>query len=134
MKAMTQWLGLRRLEQQIQQDMEQALSQASYPMTLNEFHVLYFLKESEGHKLQISEISDKLGLSMSATSRMLVRFEQTCGVIERHTCAEDKRAIEIALTDLGKERLAQAQEAVQPILDKYHKQLTQLTILDKSSF
>ena len=126
MKMMNQWLSLRRLEQQIQADMEQALSQASYVMTLNEFHVLYFLKESEGHKLQISEISDKIGLSISATSRMLVRFEKTCGVIERHTCAEDKRAVEIALTDLGKERLAQAQEAVSPVFDQYHIQLEML--------
>ena len=129
MNAMNQWLSLRRLEQQIQADMEEALSQARYVMTLNEFHVLYFLKESEGHKLQISEISDKIGLSISATSRMLVRFEKTCGVIERHTCAEDKRGVEIVLTDLGKERLAQAQEAVSPVFDQYHTQLEMLETL-----
>lgn len=126
MKLMDQWLALRRLEQAMQADMEEALSQASYVMTLNEYQTLYFLKESQGNKLVISEISDKVGLSISATSRMLVRFEQKCGVIERRTCQEDKRAVEIALTALGQERLAIAQKAVQPVLEAYRKQLQTL--------
>lgn len=126
MKLMDQWLALRRLEQAMQADMEEALSQASYVMTLNEYQTLYFLKESQGHKLLISEVSDKVGLSISATSRMLVRFEKKCGVIERRTCLEDKRAVEIALTTLGQERLAIAQKAVQPVLEAYRKQLQTL--------
>lgn len=123
MKLMDQWLALRRLEQAMQADMEEALSKASYVMSLNEYQTLYFLKESQGHKLLISEVSDKVGLSISATSRMLVRFEKKCGVIERHTCLEDKRAVEVVLTDLGQERLAIAQKAVQPVLEKYQEQL-----------
>lgn len=128
------WLAFHSLERKMQDDIERALNKASYVMSFNEFHVLYFLKESEGHKLQVSEISEKIGLSISATSRMLVRFENTCGVIERHTCADDKRAVEIILTDLGKERLAIAQKAVQPVLDKYSKQLETLYALNKEYF
>lgn len=123
MEMMTQWLELRRLERKLQEDMTQALSQASYVMSLNEYQTLYFLKETEGNKLLISEISEKVGLSISATSRMLVRFEKKCGVIERHTCLEDKRAVEVVLTALGQERLTIAQKAVQPVLEKYQDQL-----------
>lgn len=126
MEMMTQWLELRRLERQIQEDMIQALSQASYVMSLNEYQTLYFLKETEGHTLLIGELSDKAGLSISATSRMLVRFERQCGVIERHTCLKDKRAVEVILTDLGKERLSMAQKAVHPVLERYRKQLQNL--------
>lgn len=126
MELMNQWLALRLLERQMQADMETALSKASYVMTLNEYQTLYFLKESQGHKLLISEISAKVGLSMSATSRMLVRFENKCGVIGRHTCQDDKRAVEITLTALGQERLAIAQAAVQPVLEHYRHQLNQL--------
>ncbi|MDG3142100.1 MarR family transcriptional regulator [Streptococcus suis] len=123
MTMMNQWLELRRLERRIQADMIEALNQASYVMSLNEYQTLYFLNETEGKKLVISELSDKIGLSISATSRMLVRFENQCGVIERQMCSKDKRAVEVVLTDLGRERLAIAQKAVQPVLERYQDQL-----------
>lgn len=123
--SLDHWLTMQRLERQIQQDITKALTRASYPMALNEFYTLYYLENSQEYKLQISELSEKIGLSISAVSRMLVRFEETCGVIERHTCIKDKRGVEIALTPLGKERLMQAEKTVTPVLKKYQ------TILEK---
>lgn len=119
MGNMENWLALRRLEQKLRQDIERTLSKLSHPITSNELQTLYFLNESQGQKLQISEISEKIDLSVSATSRMLVRFEKNCGVIERHICVDDKRIVEIKLTNLGKERLTEGLATIAPILEKY---------------
>ena len=123
MQLMENWLAMRQLERQIQRDVQALLDQAPYKVSLNEFYTLYYLEQSQEQELQISQLSEKIGLSISATSRMLVSFEETCGVIERRPCADDKRGVRIALTAAGKELLAEARQAMNPILEQYQDQL-----------
>ncbi|MDI9206576.1 MarR family transcriptional regulator [Ligilactobacillus saerimneri] len=59
--------------------------------------------------MRINDLSIKLKLSQSATSRMLTRFENTCGVITRKKDEQDKRSVRISLTSHGQDLLAQAQ-------------------------
>lgn len=125
MKNLTnQWLELKSLEKMLQQEMQVALTNGTHALTLNEFYVLHCLKETQGHKLQISALSEKIGLSISATSRMLTRFEESCGVITRCVCKSDRRGVQISLTPLGKEELAEAYRLVEPVLAKYQAQLS----------
>lgn len=113
-----QLLNLQKFQRKLNLELSEVLKRSNYEITLNEFYVLYFLKKSEGHSLSISELSQKNGLSISATSRMLVKFEQTCGVIERHP-GEDKRSVMITLTPKGEEYLTESLTSVEAILQKY---------------
>ena len=118
-ERLKKWLQLKALEQEINQELEQALSQGRHTIQLNEFYVLHFLSESRQKSLRISDISQHLGLSLSATSRMLVKFETTCKVIERSSCPDDKRGIEIHLTSQGKKVLEDSYRLLEPVLKRY---------------
>ena len=92
-------------------------------VTVNEFYVLHFLEQNAGHDLRVSDLSQKLDLSLSATSRMLVRFEQTCNVITRNQGQEDKRSVRINLTAEGENVLSEAKQRIDAVLSKYEEKL-----------
>ena len=82
-----QWMKLQAIQREINQELSQALKTIPEAILLDE---LYFLNQSQGQSLTVSDLSKKIGLSISATSRMLVKFEESCRVIERKA-GEDKR-------------------------------------------
>lgn len=118
------WLEIQKFTKQVNFELEQSLSHMVPTVTLNEFYVLYFLKQNVGHDLRVSDLSQKLGLSLSATSRMLVRFEQTCNVITRNQGQKDKRSVRINLTTEGENVLLEAEQRIDVILNKYKEKLS----------
>ena len=66
----------------------------------------------------MTDLSTKISLSLSATSRMLAKFENTCGVIERFSSAEDKRGVCIKLTPKGKKYLENTTSIVIDVLNR----------------
>ena len=117
------WLELQKFTKQVTTELERSLSQMVPAVTVNEFYVLHFLKQNAGHDLRVSDLSQKLDLSLSATSRMLVRFEQTCNVITRNQGQEDKRSVRINLTAEGENVLSEAKQRIDAVLSKYEEKL-----------
>ena len=117
------WLAFHNLAKNISAQLENALKECDHPISLNEFYSLFILNETEGKALRMSDLSQRLNLSLSATSRMLARFENTCGVIHRHSSPEDKREVHIRLTPLGQQRLKQALEKLSAVLTNYEDKL-----------
>lgn len=93
---------------------------------LNEFYVLYFLNQSQGQSLTVSDLSEKIGLSISATSRMLVKFEESCREIEQKV-GEDKREVQVILTDKGEDLLNEGVSLIEDVLSHY--QLDKMEII-----
>lgn len=118
------WLNFKNLNNQIFKELELSLKHSNHAMSLNEFYVLYFLHHVENHELRMKELSEKIGLSLSATSRMLDKFEKNCQVIERRHCTEDKRGVQVILTQLGEEILNDTLLIVNQILEKYEQTLS----------
>ena len=114
----SKWLSFHSAMKYISNELEEALSKGEHPITLNEYYSLHYLNETEGNILRMTDLSEKISLSLSATSRMLAKFENTCGVIERFSSAEDKRGVCIRLTPSGKEYLERATNTVAEILEK----------------
>lgn len=119
------WLKLQKFTQQVSSELEEKLGQMTPAVSLNEFYVLHFLKQNAGLDLRVSDLSQKLGLSLSATSRMLVQFEQTCNVITRTQGQEDKRSIRINLTAEGERVLEEARHQLDLALANYKGILTE---------
>ncbi|MCJ0557938.1 hypothetical protein MMJ53_06990 [Enterococcus cecorum] len=67
-----------------------------------------------------------MGLSISATSRMLVKFKESCRVIERKA-GEDKREVQVILTDKGKDLLNEGVSLIEDVLSHY--QLDKMKII-----
>jgi DNA-binding MarR family transcriptional regulator len=79
-------------------------------LPLEWFDVLIQLAEVPDGRLRQRALRDRLLLSESGVSRLLLRMEQD-GLISRNTAGEDKRGMEIALTPQGRSALLEATES-----------------------
>ena len=101
----TNWLSFSNLQMKITNELESSLQQ-KHQLSLNEFYVLLFLSEAPEKKLKLQQLQNNVGLSQSAMSRLVSRFEaRDCGVLKRNICVDDRRAIYTSLTPQGEEKL-----------------------------
>jgi DNA-binding MarR family transcriptional regulator len=94
--------GSASLQEAINHDLEQSAG-----MSLSEYEVLVRLSEAEGRTLRMSVLADELVHSRSRLTHTIRRME-AAGLVERTTCAEDRRGVNATLTDEGFARLEAA--------------------------
>ncbi|AIQ11038.1 MarR family transcriptional regulator [Paenibacillus durus] len=113
---MAGWLALTHIQSNTAGKLEQAL-QERHRMSLKEFYLLLFLSEAPGKKLRLQQLESMVGLSQSAMSRLVSRFEaKGCGALKRHICEEDRRSVYTSLTSIGQEKVDRAYTTVQSVL------------------
>jgi DNA-binding MarR family transcriptional regulator len=81
-----------------------------HQLPLEWFDVLVHLADMPGMRARQKELRDRMLLSESGVSRLLVRMEKA-GVITRSTADDDRRGMEIAVTDDGQAALLAAIES-----------------------
>jgi DNA-binding MarR family transcriptional regulator len=91
---------------QVRRQLEREL-QAEQAMGLGEYEVLLSLAYSDGRRLRMSELADRLALSRSGATRLVDRLVSD-GLVERISCETDRRGQWAHLTDGGLERLRTA--------------------------
>ncbi|RAV05056.1 MarR family winged helix-turn-helix transcriptional regulator [Paenibacillus sp. YN15] len=102
------WMALSQLQSEVAAKLEQELK-ARHNWSLNDFYLLYFLSVAPEKKLRLQQLEAMLGLSQSAVSRLVSRFEaRGCGALRRHICEEDRRSIYTGLTELGEGKVQEA--------------------------
>ncbi|MEH7415845.1 MarR family transcriptional regulator [Neobacillus drentensis] len=117
-QLITNWLSFSNLQLKITNELEDSLQQ-KHQLSLNEFYVLLFLAEAPEKKLKLQQLQNMVGLSQSAMSRLVSRFEaRDCGALKRHICTDDRRAIFTSLTAEGEEKLKKAMVTFQETLEK----------------
>ncbi|MBD3919357.1 MarR family transcriptional regulator [Paenibacillus sp. PR3] len=115
-EPITVWLSLSQLYSSISDKLEQALQQ-EYGLSLKEFSVLYFISNSEEKKLRLQSLQEMVGLSQSATSRLVVRMEaKECGALHRHMCTDDRRGIYTQITEIGESKFQHALQTFNQVL------------------
>lgn len=84
--------------------------QSNFDLSVVEYRVLDALKDQNtaGH-LRMQELSEKIMLSSSATTRLVNRLEDR-KLLSRFICPEDRRGIYTEITGAGKKVLAKAQD------------------------
>lgn len=112
------WLALSQIQLIISNELEAAL-QDKHQLSLNEFSMLLFLFEAPDKKLRLQQLESMVGLSQSALSRLVSRFEaKGCGALRRHVCEDDRRGIFTALTPIGEEKLTKALSTFESVLEQ----------------
>lgn len=112
------WFSFSNLQTKITNELESILQQ-KHQLSLKEFYVLLFLSEAPEKKLKLQQLQNMVGLSQSAMSRLVSRFEaKDCGTLKRDICVDDRRAIFTSLTAEGEEKLKQAMVTFQDTLEK----------------
>lgn len=114
----TSWLSLTQTQAMITNELEQTLQQ-QHDLSLNEFYVLLFLFEAPEKKLRLQQLQAMVGLSQSAISRLVSRFEaKGCGAMQRAICENDRRGIYTSLTSIGEDKLHRARSTVLKVLEQ----------------
>lgn len=79
--------------------------------------MLYFISNSDEKKLRLQSLQDMVGLSQSATSRLVVRMEaKECGALQRQMCVDDRRGVYTQITELGEGKLERALQTFNQVL------------------
>ncbi|GMK37329.1 hypothetical protein PCCS19_03820 [Paenibacillus sp. CCS19] len=78
---------------------------------------MYFISQSEEKKLRLQSLQEMIGLSQSATSRLVVRMEANdCGALHRHMCENDRRGIYTQITEIGEDKFQRALKTFNQVL------------------
>ncbi|OAB40170.1 MarR family winged helix-turn-helix transcriptional regulator [Paenibacillus antarcticus] len=112
------WLALTHIQMNVANTLETNL-QEKHQLSLKEFYLLLFLYEAPDMKLKLQQLESMVGLSQSAVSRLVSRFEaKGCGALKRHACDDDRRSIYTSLTQIGQDKLNVAKVTVNEILSE----------------
>jgi DNA-binding MarR family transcriptional regulator len=91
--------------------------EAECDLPLAWFDVLLQLRKSADGRLRMNEIADAIVHSTGGTTRLIDRLEEA-GLVERQNCPSDRRAIHVAITMRGNEKLDQALDVHLVYLDE----------------
>lgn len=97
----------------------------SYDLTHAQLNALYILFENDPQPVSANELKKKILVSNPDVTRLLDRLVKKGSVI-RETCPENRRKIDISLTDPGRKLFVKAHHsAKQSIGDFFEKQITE---------
>jgi len=87
-------------------------------MPLAWFEVLLQLRREPAGRLKMNEVAEAIVHSTGGTTRLIDRLEEA-GLVERQLCPSDRRAIHVAITPQGNERLDQALQVHMEYLEEH---------------
>ncbi len=92
--------------------------EATCELPLAWFEVLLQLRKSPDGRLKMSQIADAIVHSTGGTTRLIDRLEET-GLVARTLCPTDRRAIHVAITPAGNDKLDAALAVHLDYLDQH---------------
>ncbi|TVX93470.1 MarR family winged helix-turn-helix transcriptional regulator [Paenibacillus agilis] len=110
------WLTLTHIQMTVANELEANLLE-NYQLSLKEFYLLLSLSEAPDKKLKLQQLESMVGLSQSAVSRLVSRFEaKGCGALQRISCNDDRRSIYTSLTPYGQDKVDRALVTFEEVL------------------
>ncbi len=108
-------------------------SLSAHGISFSDFMIMYLLSQATDGKMRRVDLADRIGLTSSGVTRMLVPMEKI-GLIKREANDRDARVSYAVLTDTGREILedalvtavAKAKEIIQPAAVKETNALADL--------
>jgi DNA-binding MarR family transcriptional regulator len=80
----------------------------------NDFLILYLLQQAPGEKLRRIDLAEKIGLTASGVTRMLLPMEKT-GLITREANERDARVSYVVLTTAGRQIYEDAKDTANAV-------------------
>jgi DNA-binding MarR family transcriptional regulator len=90
-----------------------------YDLSLEQFNVLRILRGQNGKLINLQDIQERMISKMSNTTRLVDKLINK-KFVKRITCKENRRKVEISITDLGKETL----KKIDPLIESAEKNVT----------
>src|SRR4051794_29725887 len=102
-EALDTWRAFLNAHAHVTRRIGRDLAEAGLP-DLGWYDLLWTLYRAPGRRLRVNELAREVVLSPTAMSRFVDRAERT-GVVRREPDPQDRRALQVALTDEGVELL-----------------------------
>jgi len=90
-----------------------------YDLSSQQYNVLRILRGSRPHPLNLSDIQERMMDKMSNATRLVEKLRQK-GLLTRVQCEQNRRKVEIEITEKGVQLLAE----LDPIMEKNNKTIT----------
>jgi DNA-binding MarR family transcriptional regulator len=100
------WAGFLRTHATLVRELDEELTER-HGLPLSSYDVLVQLDAAAEGRLRMSHLADAVLLSRSGLSRLVTRLEKQ-GLLARTECPSDARGAFAAITDAGREKLAEA--------------------------
>src|SRR4051812_49831191 len=100
------WRGFLRTHATVVRELDEELTER-HGLPLSSYDVLVQLEEAPEGRLRMSHLADAVLLSRSGLSRLVTRLESQ-RLLERLECENDARGAFAAITEAGREKLAEA--------------------------
>jgi DNA-binding MarR family transcriptional regulator len=83
---------------------------AEHGLTINDYEALLRLAHADDRRMRRVDLADALLLTASGVTRLLDGLE-SAGLVERATCASDRRVVYAVLTEAGRAKLEEASQS-----------------------
>jgi DNA-binding MarR family transcriptional regulator len=103
------WRTLAALHARIEDALERALRR-QHGLSVSEYGVLDALARQDGWHMRMTQLSNAVVLSQSATTRLVSRLENR-GLLTRYLCPTDRRGVYTEVTRQGQDLLDEARPA-----------------------
>ena len=90
-----------------------------FDLSLEQFNVLRILRGQKGKTINLQDIQERMVSKMSNTTRLVDKLIHK-KFVKRITCKENRRKVEISITDLGKDTL----KKIDPLIESAEKNVT----------
>lgn len=88
-----------------------------FNISWQQFNILRILRGMHPHPATVKELAEKMIDKMSNASRLVDKLKLK-GLVERNACEQDRRRVDICITDKGLEVLDQASLFIDAAIDK----------------
>ncbi len=107
----------------------------AYDLTVQQYNVLRILRGSSPNKVMLNDIQSRMLDRMSNASRLVDKLKNK-GLVERKSCKDDRRKVDIWITDEGLHLLGEIDQQMTQFYKSIHKLNEQeaevlSTLLDK---
>lgn len=92
-----------------------------FGITPEQYNILRILNGQEGHPLALQDLSQRMLDPGSNTSRLVEKLRAK-GLLQRNTCAQDRRRIDVLITPSGEKVIQQSQENLTALEDLFEAQ------------
>lgn len=107
----------------IEEQIKQALK--PYSLTHAQLNALYLLADSDPEPVSASDLKKKILVSKPDVTRLMDRLVSK-GSVERATCPENRRKVNLSLTESGRTLFMEAHHSVKQVLGNFFEdQITQ---------
>src|SRR5829696_3381230 len=93
------WRGMLQVHAKVTRQLD-AQMHAEHGLSVSAYEVLMFLADTDGKRLRMAEIADRVLLSRSGLTRLVDRLV-ALGYVRRNACADDGRGSYAELTEAG---------------------------------